>query len=70
MGSNIGLMASYTLEILVKYLFNLHYEFIYNEFDGFEKFFELMEKNDWDKNIISLFGIFPHLNFQKSIIYI
>ena len=67
MGSNIGLMASYTLEILVIYVFNLHYEFIYNEFDGFEKFFELMEKIDWDKNIISLFGIFPHLNFQKKL---
>ena len=67
MGSNIGLMASYTLEILVIYLFNLHYEFIYNEFDGFEKFFELMEKIDWDKNIISLFGVFPHLIFQKKL---
>ena len=67
MGSNIGLMASYTLEILVIYVFNLHYEYIYNEFDGFEKFFELMEKIDWDKNIISLFGIFPHLNFQKKL---
>ena len=67
MGSNVGLMASYTLEILVIYVFNLHYEFIYNEFDGFEKFFELMEKIDWDKNIVSLFGIFPHLNFQKKL---
>jgi hypothetical protein len=47
MGSNIGLMASYTLEILVIYIFNLHYEYIYNEFDGFEKFFEIMEKIDY-----------------------
>ena len=67
MGSNIGLMASYTLEILVIYVFNLHYEYIYNEFDGFEKFFELMEKIDWEKNIISLFGVFPLLNFQKKL---
>ena len=67
MGSNIGLMASYTLEILVIYVFNMHYEYIYNEFDGFEKFFELMEKIDFEKNIISLFGIFSNINFQKKL---
>ena len=67
MGSNIGLMASYTLEILVIYIFNLHYEYIYNEFDGFEKFFEIMEKIDWEKNIISLFGIFSNFSFQKKL---
>ena len=67
MGSNIGLMASYTLEILVMYVFNLYYEFIYNEFDGFEKFFEFMEKIDWENNIISLFGIFQNLNFKKKL---
>ena len=67
MGSNIGLMASYTLEILVIYIFNLHYEYIYNEFDGFEKFFEIMEKIDWEKNIISIFGIFSNLSFQKKL---
>ena len=67
MGSNIGLMASYTLEILVIYVFNLYYEYIYNEFDGFEKFFEFMEKIDWENNIISLFGIFQNLNFKKKL---
>ena len=67
MGSNIGLMASYTLEILVIYVFNNYYEFIYNEFDGFEKFFEIMEKINWEKNIISLFGIFSNINFQKKL---
>lgn len=67
MGSNIGLMASYTLEILVIFVFNLHYEYIYNEFDGFEKFFEVMEKIDWENNIISLFGIFSNINFQKKL---
>ena len=67
MGSNIGLMASYTLEILVIYVFNNYYEFIYNEFDGFEKFFEIMEKINWEKNIISLFGVFSNINFQKKL---
>ena len=67
MGSNIGLMASYTLEILVIYIFNLHYEYIYNEFDGFEKFFEIMEKIDWENNILSLFGLFSCQNFKKKL---
>ena len=67
MGSNIGLMASYTLEILVIYIFNNYYEYIYNEFDGFEKFFEILEEIDWENNIISIFGIFSNINFQKKL---
>ena len=57
MGSNVGLMASYTLEILVIYFFNLHYDEINNEFEAFEKFFELMNKFNWEENIITLYGI-------------
>ena len=53
MGSNIGLMASYTIEILVIYIFNIHYEYIYNEFDAFEKFFE--------------FGIFSNQYFHTIL---
>ena len=67
MGSNIGLMASYALEILVMYVFNLHYENINNEFDGFQKFFEVMDKIDWENSIISLFGIFQSSNFLKIL---
>ena len=67
MGSNNSLMASYTLEILVIFLFNLHYNEIQNEFDGFEKFFELMQKIDWEKNIISLYGIISNFNFYKKL---
>ena len=68
MGSNIGLMASYALEILVIYIFNLYYNDIYNEFDGFEKFFEVMDKFDWEKSVISLFGIFSNDDFQKKLV--
>ena len=68
MGSNIGLMASYALEILVIYIFNLYYNDIYNEFDGFEKFFEVMDKFDWEKSVISLFGIFSNNDFQKKLV--
>ena len=67
MGSNIGLMANYTLEILVIYIFNLHYEYIFNEFDGFEKFFELMEEINFEKNVISLFGVMSNLSFHQKL---
>ena len=67
MGSNIGLMASYTLEILVIFLFNLHYDVIQNEYDGFEKFFELMNKINWKNNIITLYGIMPKFNFYSKL---
>ena len=67
MGSNIGLMATYALEILVIYVFNLHYDNIYNEFDAFEKFFEIMDKFDWEKSVISLFGIFSSDDYQKKL---
>jgi hypothetical protein len=67
MGSNIGLMASYALEILVIYLFNLHYDNIYNEFDGFEKFFEVMDKFDWENSIITIFDIFQSSDFQNNV---
>ena len=67
MGSNIGLMASYTIEILVIYIFNIHYEYIYNEFDAFEKFFEFMESMDWENNIITLFGIFSNQYFHTIL---
>jgi hypothetical protein len=67
MGSNIGLMASYTIEILVIYIFNIHYEYIYNEFDAFEKFFEFMENMDWENNVISLFGIFSNQYFHTLL---
>ena len=67
MGSNIGLMASYALEILVIFMFNLYYDKIYNEFDGFEKFFELMDKFEWKEYIISIFEIIECSEFQKKL---
>ena len=40
-GSNIGLMASYALEILILYMFNIYHKEIENEIDGFFYFFYL-----------------------------
>lgn len=67
MGSNIGLMANYALEILILYIFNFHYECIFNEFDGFEIFFEVLEKINLENSIISFFGIISKINFYKEL---
>ena len=68
MGSNIGLMASYALEIMVIYIFNIHYEIIHNEFEGFCKFFELMEQIDWDNYLLSIFGVISQKNFHDKLL--
>ena len=67
MGSNIGLMATYTLEVLVLYLFNYYYKEINTEFEGFTKFFEIMEKFNWNDEIMSLFGLIKKFDFHKKI---
>jgi hypothetical protein len=67
MGSNMGLMASYTLEILIIYLFNNYYDDINNEFEGFEKFFEIMQTFNFEKEIISLYETIPKENFFKKL---
>lgn len=67
LGSNMSLMATYTLEILVIYVLNFYYDEIHNEFEGFIKFFEIMDKFNFEKEIISLFGIIPKLNFYEKL---
>ena len=67
MGSNIGLMASYGLEVLIIYMFNLYYKDINNEIDGFFCFFNLMKNIDIEKNIISLFGLIPINEFHSKL---
>ena len=67
LGSNVSLLASYTLEVLVIFLFNIHYDDIQNEFDGFQKFFELMQKFSWEKNTVTLYGIISNLEFDLKL---
>jgi hypothetical protein len=45
----------------------LHYDEINNEYEGFEKFFELMQKLNWETNIISLYGIISNFNFYQKL---
>ena len=67
MGSNIGLMASCALEIIIIYMFNLYYKDIRNEVDGFFYFFNLMNSIDLENNIISLFGLISDDKFRDKL---
>ena len=55
-GSNIGLMASCALELLILNIFNIYYENIQDEIDAFFHFFNVMNKINFNEEIITLFG--------------
>lgn len=58
-GSNIGLLASYAVEVLVIYLFNNYHKTFKNEFEAFVQFFKIIKKIDWENNSISIEGFIP-----------
>jgi len=67
LGSNIGLMASYLLEVLIAFVFNNNFNLIHNEFDAFVLFFEVINKVDWEKEILTLFGTMTIEEFSEKI---
>jgi hypothetical protein len=58
-GSNIGLLASYAIEVLVIYLFNNFHKDFKNEFEAFVQFFKIIKKIDWEKYSLSIEGLIP-----------
>ena len=58
-GSNIGLLASYAIEVLVIYLFNNFHKSFKNEFEAFVEFFKIIKKIDWENFSISIEGLIP-----------
>lgn len=58
LGSNVGLLGSYALEILVIYMFNNYSEMFHNELEAFFTFFHLMNKVDWENQILTIYGLF------------
>ena len=55
-GSNVGLMASCALELIILNIFNINYKNIKTELDAFFYFFNFITTIDFDKNILTLFG--------------
>jgi len=66
LGSNIGLLASYALEVLIIYLFNSNIHFK-SEVDAFYCFFKMVNDIDWDKFVITMFGIIPNEKYYESL---
>ena len=58
LGSNIGLLGSYALEILVIYMFNIYSDKFTNEMDAFFTFFNLMSKVNWETQVLTIYGLF------------
>lgn len=58
-GSNVGLLASYAVEVLVIYLFNNFHKNFKNELEAFVEFFKVIKRIDWDNFSICIEGFIP-----------
>jgi hypothetical protein len=68
LGSNVGLLATYALEMLVIYIFNNYSETINNEMDAFVHFFKICKETNWEKYMLSLFG-FCEIDSSEPVDY-
>ena len=66
-GSNIGLMASYAIEVLVIYIFNNYSHLFTSEIQAFFSFFHILGEMDWDKEILHIFGTIKIDSFAESL---
>jgi hypothetical protein len=57
LGSNVGLMASYALEVLIIYMFNNFSDKFTNEIEAIFYFFNMINDIDWNKKIVTVFGL-------------
>lgn len=67
LGSNVGLLASYALEILIIYMFNNYSDKFTNEIGALFTFFKMMNETDWDKSIITIFGCLNIDTFYEKL---
>ena len=72
-GSNIGLMASCALELLILNIFNIYNENIQDEIEAFFLFFSIMSQIDFNQDIITIFAPISKAGFfdnnQKSLFW-
>lgn len=67
LGSNVGLMASYALEVLVIYMFNFYSDKFTNEIQAIMFFFQLIGQVNWDTHIVTIFGMIEIEKFNESV---
>jgi len=65
LGSNIGLLGSYALEVLVIYMFNNYKGKFNSELEAFFTFFNMISKINWENQIVTIYGIYDILTLSK-----
>ena len=65
LGSNIGLLGSYALEVLVIYMFNNYKGKFNSELEAFFTFFNMMSKVNWENQIVTIYGIYDIATLSK-----
>ena len=65
LGSNIGLLGSYALEVLVIYMFNNYKGKFNSELEAFFTFFNMMSKINWENQIVTVYGIYDIVTLSK-----
>ena len=65
LGSNIGLLGSYAIEVLVLYMFNTYRGNFNNELEAFFTFFNLMSKINWENQVVTIYGIYDIMSLNK-----
>ena len=65
LGSNIGLLGSYALEVLVIYMFNNYKGKFNSELEAFFTFFNMISKINWENQIVTIYGIYDITTLSK-----
>lgn len=65
LGSNVGLMASYALEVLVAYVFNKFPNQFKTEVEALFTFFKVISAIDWGNSILSIYGTLSNFDNEN-----
>ena len=58
LGSNIGLLNGYALEVLIIYMFNNYKGKFNSELEAFFTFFNMISKINWETQLVTIYGVY------------
>ena len=67
LGSHLGCMTTYALEVLILYILNEYYDEMTNALDVFFKFFEVFGKFNWQNQILTIYGPIEKEGFYEKL---
>ena len=65
LGSNIGLLNGYALEVLIIYMFNNFKGKFNSELEAFFTFFNMISKINWETQLVTIYGIYDIESLTK-----